>query len=53
MKRPSSNVVNYSEWSTMLQTELSKALTGQVTPKEALDTIVETSNAQFPNISAG
>ncbi|MCC7206727.1 MAG: extracellular solute-binding protein [Anaerolineae bacterium] len=51
-QRPSSNVVNYSEWSTMLQTELSKALTGQVTPQEALDAIVETSNVQFPNISA-
>ncbi len=49
--RPSAHVANYTEWSSMAQIELSKALTGQVEPKAALDTIVENGNRDFPGIN--
>jgi ABC-type glycerol-3-phosphate transport system substrate-binding protein len=49
--RPSAHVEQYTEWSTMAQIELSKALTGASTPQAALDTIVENSNASFPGVN--
>ena len=48
--RPSANVVKYNDWSLMVQIEIGKALSGQVSPKQALDTMVNTANQQFPPV---
>ena len=40
-------LIKYSEWSNMMQINLHKALTGQVTAKDALDEMVNQSNSNF------
>jgi len=48
--RPSASIVKYSDWSSMAQVELSKALTGEKSPKDALDAIAENSNRDYKHI---
>jgi multiple sugar transport system substrate-binding protein len=48
VSRPGNHVVGYQGWSQILQVELSSALTAQKSPKDALDTAVQRSNAEFP-----
>ncbi|MCS6847785.1 MAG: extracellular solute-binding protein [Anaerolineae bacterium] len=48
--RPSASLVKYNDWSQMAQVELTKALTGQRSPKDTLNTIAEISNRDFKPI---
>jgi ABC-type glycerol-3-phosphate transport system substrate-binding protein len=49
--RPSAEIDKYTEWSTMCQIEIGKALAKEKTPKEALDAVVEVANTDFPNVN--
>ncbi len=49
--RPSAEIDKYTEWSTMCQIEIGKALAKEKTPKEALDAVVEVSNTDYPNVN--
>jgi multiple sugar transport system substrate-binding protein len=49
--RPSAEIDKYTEWSTMCQIEIGKALAKEKTPKEALDAVVEVSKKDFPNVN--
>jgi multiple sugar transport system substrate-binding protein len=50
VSRPGANVTGYQNWSNMVQEQLSAALTGQKSPKEALDAAVSRSNSDFAPI---
>jgi len=47
VNRPGNHVIGYQGWSKILQVELSAALTFQKSPKDALDTAVARSNADY------
>jgi ABC-type glycerol-3-phosphate transport system substrate-binding protein len=49
--RPSAEIDKYTEWSTMCQIEIGKALAKEKSPKEALDAVVEVSKKDFPNVN--
>lgn len=50
VSRPGANVTGYQNWSNMVQEQLSAALTGQKSPKAALDDAVSRSNSEFAPI---
>jgi multiple sugar transport system substrate-binding protein len=49
--RPSTSIDKYTEWSTLCQIEIGRALAKEKSPKEALDTVVSISQRDYPNVN--